>query len=53
MDERPYQLLGEAREPLPMRPGDTWKIDSEYISNDTQHICVCGGLEWQTAYKCP
>ena len=28
MDEKPYQLLGEAREPLPMRPGDTRKIDS-------------------------
>ncbi len=23
MDEKPYQLLGEAREPLSMRPGDT------------------------------
>ena len=23
MDEKPYQLLGEARGPLPMRPGDT------------------------------
>lgn len=23
MDEKPYQLLGETREPLPMRPGDT------------------------------
>ena len=22
MDEKPYQLLGDAREPLPMRPGD-------------------------------
>ena len=31
MDEKPYQLLGEAREPLPMRPGDTQKVDSEYV----------------------
>ncbi len=31
MDEKPYQLLGEVREPLPMRPGDTRKIDSEYV----------------------
>lgn len=23
----PYQLLGEVREPLPMRPGDTQKVD--------------------------
>lgn len=33
MDEKPYQLLGDAREPLPMRPGDDQKIDSEYIRN--------------------
>lgn len=31
MDEKPYQLLGETREPLPMRPGDTQKTDSEYV----------------------
>lgn len=29
MDEKPYQLLGEVREPLPARPGDTRKVDSE------------------------
>ena len=29
MDEKPYQLLGETREPLPMRPGDTQKTDSD------------------------
>lgn len=40
MDEKPYQLLGEAREPLPMRPGDTQKIDSEYIRNGTCSIFV-------------
>ena len=28
MDEKPYQLLGEIREPLPMRPGDDRKVDS-------------------------
>jgi len=28
MDEKPYQFLGDAREPLPMRPGDNQKIDS-------------------------
>lgn len=33
MDEKPYQLLGEVREPLPTRPGDTEKIDSEYVRN--------------------
>jgi len=38
MDEKPYQLLGEAREPLPMRPGNDRKVDPEYIRNDTCSI---------------
>lgn len=38
MDEKPYQLLGDAREPLSMRPGDTKKIDSEYVRNGTCSI---------------
>ena len=38
MDEKPYQILGESREPLPMRPGDTAKIDSEYVRNGTVSI---------------
>lgn len=38
MDEKPYQLVGDAREPLPMRPGDDRKIDSEYIRNGTCSI---------------
>ena len=40
MDEKPYQLLGEAREPLPMRPGSDQKIDSEYVRNGTCSIFV-------------
>lgn len=40
MDEKPYQLLGETREPLPMRPGNTQKIDSEYVRNGTCSIFV-------------
>ena len=40
MDEKPYQLLGEAWEPLPMRPGDTQKIDSEYVRKGTCSIFV-------------
>ena len=40
MDEKPYQLLGEVREPLSMRPGDTQKVDSEYIRNGTCSIFV-------------
>ena len=38
MDEKPYQLLGEARESWAMRPGDNKKIDSEYIRNGTCSI---------------
>ena len=38
MDEKPYQLTGETRAPLPMRPGDTKKVDSEYIRNGTCSI---------------
>ena len=38
LGEKPYQLLGEFREPLPMRPGDTRKVDSEYIRNGTCSI---------------
>lgn len=38
MDEKPYQILGESREPLPMRPGDITKVDSEYVRNGTVSI---------------
>lgn len=30
LDEKPSQLLGEVREPLPMRPSAVEKIDAEY-----------------------
>lgn len=40
MDEKPYQLLGEVREPLPMRPGDIQKTDSEYVRKGTCSIFV-------------
>ena len=40
MDEKPYQLLGEARGPLPMRPGDDQKLDSEYVRHGTCSIFV-------------
>ena len=38
MDEKPYQILGETRQPLPMRPGDIAKTDSEYVRNGTVSI---------------
>ena len=38
MDEKPYQLLGEARTSWAMRPGDNKKVDSEYVRNGTCSI---------------
>lgn len=38
--EKPYQLLDEARNLLPIRPGDTMKTDSEYIRKGTSSIFV-------------
>ena len=38
MDEKPFQLLDESRNPLPMRPGDITKIDDEYIRNGTASV---------------
>jgi hypothetical protein len=40
MDEKPYQLLEDAREPLPSKPGHTEKVDSEYQRNGTCSIFV-------------
>jgi hypothetical protein len=38
MDEKPLQLLGEKRAPLPMQPGSCTKIDSEYTRQGTCSI---------------
>jgi len=38
MDEKPYQLLGDVRTPLPMIPGSDLKTDSEYVRNGTVSI---------------
>ncbi|WP_327580382.1 IS630 family transposase [Streptomyces sp. NBC_00145] len=38
MDEKPYQLLGHARAPVPARPGQDARQDSEYIRNGTCSI---------------
>lgn len=40
MDEKPYQLIGEAREPLTARPGDIKKLDAEYERCGTCSIFV-------------
>ncbi|WP_208974010.1 IS630 family transposase [Streptomyces malaysiensis] len=38
MDEKPYQLLADARDPLPARPGHDARQDSEYIRRGTCSI---------------
>ena len=40
MDEKPYQLLDHAREPLHVQPGSIEKIDNEYIRNGTCSIFI-------------
>jgi hypothetical protein len=40
MDEKPYQLLAHARDPLPASPGHDLKIDSEYVRCGTCSIFV-------------
>ena len=40
MDEKPYQLLGEVREPIPAKPGEVVKIDSEYEREGTCIIFI-------------
>jgi hypothetical protein len=38
MDEKPYQLLGHARDPIPAKPGADRKEDSEYVRHGTCSI---------------
>lgn len=40
MDEKPYQLLGEVREPVPAKPGALEKVDSEYKREGTCSIFI-------------
>jgi hypothetical protein len=40
MDEKPYQLLDECRQPIPMKPGEIKRYDSEYVRNGTCSIFV-------------
>jgi len=40
MDEKPYQLLGEVREPIPAKPGVLEKVDSEYKREGTCRIFI-------------
>ena len=38
LDEKPYQLLGHVRTPMPAKPGSIDKYDSEYKRNGTCSI---------------
>ena len=40
MDEKPYQLLGQVRDPVPAGPGQDRKEDSEYVRCGTCSIFV-------------
>ena len=40
MDEKPYQLLGQVRDPIPAQPGYDRKEDSEYVRHGTCSIFV-------------
>ena len=40
MDEKPYQLLGHTREPLPLQPQKPQRVDYEYNRNGTCSIFI-------------
>lgn len=40
MDEKPYQLLDETRNPIPMTPGKPERRDGEYVRNGTCSIFI-------------
>lgn len=40
MDEQPFQLLDDARDPIPMKPGSPQKEDYEYVRNGTCSIFI-------------
>ncbi|PFG50282.1 DDE superfamily endonuclease [Amycolatopsis sulphurea] len=40
MDEKPYQLLGQVRDPIPAEPGHDHKEDNEYVRCGTCSIFV-------------
>jgi len=40
VDEKPKQLLGEKRKPIPMKPGRPERYDYEYVRNGTANIFI-------------
>ncbi len=55
LDEKPYQLLDECREPIPMKQGSPMKIDNEYKRCGTCSVFVmCEPLKgWHHAHARP
>ena len=55
MDEKPYQLLGHVREPVPASPGRDHREDSEYVRHGTCSIfCWAGPLRgWRRVQARP
>lgn len=49
MDEKPYQLLGETRQPIPMKRGRPRRVDDEYIRNGT--CCIFLFTEALTGWR--
>ena len=49
MDEKPYQLLGETRQPIPMKRGRPKRQDDEYIRNGT--CCIFLFTEALTGWR--
>jgi len=41
MDEKPKQLIGDSRKPIPIQPGKPEKYDYEYVRNGNANIFVC------------
>lgn len=41
VDEKPKQLIGDSRKPIPMQPGKPERYDYEYERNGTANIFVC------------
>ncbi|KXA99663.1 transposase [candidate division MSBL1 archaeon SCGC-AAA259O05] len=40
VDERPKQLIGEKKKPIPMKPGRPERVDYEYVRNGSVNVFV-------------
>lgn len=45
VDEKPKQLLGEKRKPIPMKPGSPGKYDCEYVRNGKANIFMAADFK--------